>query len=267
MSQDPEDLVPVGFVVNLFSLKGQTAVVTGGAGGLGRAIAIGLAQAGATVVVLDIDEAGAGATADLIRAQGGSGTFRVTDATDSAAVDAAASWVEREVGPADILVNSAGIAFRSPAEDFPEDKFDLVVRVNLKGTFLCCQRFARPMLQAGRGAIVNIASIGSFVAYPYAAAYLASKGGVLQLTRSLALEWRDRGVRVNAIAPGYIETDLTRSAAQQSTHTVEFIKQRMLRPGAGVPSDLVGAAIFLASAASGLVTGHTLACDDGYLIA
>ena len=123
------------------------------------------------------------------------------------------------------------------------------------------------MLAQGKGSIINLASIGSFVAYPWASAYLASKGGVLGITRALALEWRDRGVRVNGIGPTLMDSPLTRQAAQRTSLTADFIKARMLRPRLGLPRELIGAAIFLASDASELVTGHTIMCDDGYLTA
>ncbi len=166
-----------------------------------------------------------------------------------------------------MLVNSAGIAFRAPAEEFPEDRFDAIVALNLKGTFLPCQRFGRHMLERGRGSIVNIASIGGFVAYPHASAYLSTKGAVVQLTRALALEWIGR-VRVNAIAPTLFRTPLTEAGARRSTVTSDFIRNRLLGEGRlGEPHEIVGAAVFLASDASSLVTGHTLPVDDGYLIA
>jgi NAD(P)-dependent dehydrogenase (short-subunit alcohol dehydrogenase family) len=133
------------------------------------------------------------------------------DVTDRAAVDALADRVVSELGRADVLVNSAGMAFRSPAEDFPEEEFDRIIALNLKGTYLCCQAFGRKMLTQGSGSIVNVASIGAFIAFPHASAYIAGKGGVLNLTRVLALEWIDRGVRVNGIAPGFCDSPLTRA--------------------------------------------------------
>jgi NAD(P)-dependent dehydrogenase (short-subunit alcohol dehydrogenase family) len=134
-------------------------------------------------------------------AQGGKARAVALDVTQSSQCTALADSVRREEGRIDILVNSAGSAFRCAAEDFPEEKFDFIIDLNLKGTYLCCQAFGRLMLDQGKGSIINIASIGSFVAYPWASAYLASKGGALQVTRALALEWRDRGVRVNGIGP------------------------------------------------------------------
>ena len=259
--------VPAGYVSNLFDLKGRVAVVTGGGSGLGQAIAIGYAQAGATVIAADINVAGAEATVDIIRTQGGTATAALLDVRERDQCFTLAETVKRDHGRVDILVNSAGSAHRSPAEDFPEERFDFIIALNLKGTYLCCQAFGREMLQQEKGSIINLASIGAFVAYPWASAYLASKGGVLQLTRSLALEWRDRGVRVNGIGPTLMESPLVKSAAQTSSVTSDFIKGRMLRQRLGLPRELIGAAIFLGSDASELVTGHTIMCDDGYLVA
>ncbi|HVZ14136.1 MAG TPA: SDR family oxidoreductase [Bauldia sp.] len=262
-----EPPVPAGYVSNLFDLKGRVAVVTGGGSGLGQAISIGYAQAGATVIAADINTAGAEATVDIIRTQGGTAVAATLDVRERDQCFALAETVKRDHGRVDILVNSAGSAHRSPAEDFPEERFDFIIALNLKGTYLCCQAFGREMLKQNRGSIINLASIGAFVAYPWASAYLASKGGVLQLTRSLALEWRDRGVRVNGIGPTLMESPLVKAAAQTSSITADFIKGRMLRQRLGQPRELIGAAIFLASDASELVTGHTIMCDDGYLVA
>jgi len=259
--------IPAGFVSTLFDLRDRIAVVTGAGSGLGAAISIGYAQAGVTVVLADVNEDGAAATAATIGAQGGTALVRRLNVTSKPEVDALADSVVNELGRIDILVNSAGTAFRSPAEDFPEERFDFILDLNLKGTYLCCQAFGRKMLDQGSGSIINLGSIGSFVGYPWASAYLASKGGVLGITRGLALEWRDRGVRVNAIGPTLMDSPLTRQAAQQTSLTADFIKARMLRPRLGLPRELIGAAIFLASDASELVTGHTLMCDDGYLTA
>ena len=264
----PEPIIPSGFVDDLFSLEGRVTAVTGGGSGLGAAIAAGFAQSGAKVAILDISEDSAAVTAAAIEADAGQAVPMTVDVTDKASVDAVADRVVHEFGRVDVLVNSAGTAFRSPAEDFPEEEFDRVVGLNLKGTYLSCQAFGRKMLAAGKGSIVNLASIGGFIAYPHASAYLSSKGGVVQMTRALALEWLDRGVRVNAIAPTLFRTPLTENIAKVSSVTSDFIIARLPREGRlGEPPDVVGAAIFLASDASALVTGHTLPVDDGYLIA
>ncbi|HXW81631.1 MAG TPA: SDR family oxidoreductase [Acidimicrobiales bacterium] len=259
--------VPLGYVEHLFDIDGRVAVVTGGGSGLGAAIAVGFGQAGARVVVADINDEGAASSAALVTSEGGDARAIHIDVTDRGAVEAAADHVAGELGSVDVLVNSAGSAFRCPAEDFPEDRFDYILDLNLKGTYLCCQAFGRKMLAQGKGSIINMASIGAFVGYPLASAYLASKGGVLQVTRALALEWRDRGVRVNGIGPTLMESPLTSTGATQSSVTADFIKGRMLRHRLGLPRELIGAAIFLASDASELVTGHTILCDDGYLTA
>jgi NAD(P)-dependent dehydrogenase (short-subunit alcohol dehydrogenase family) len=264
---DPAFEVPAGFVDSLFRLDGRVAVVTGGGSGLGAAMAKGLAQAGARLVVVDANDAGAGSTVGAIENGGGSAQAMSCDVTDRQAVEALAERVVGDLGRVDVLVNSAGIAFRSPAEDFPEDEFDRIIAVNLKGTYLPCQALGRKMLAQGSGSIVNVASIGAFIGYPHASAYNASKGGVLNLTRVLAIEWIDRGVRVNGIAPGLCDSPLTRARARQSSVTSDFIVARNLRKELILPRELVGAAIFLASDASARVTGHTVVVDDGYLTA
>jgi NAD(P)-dependent dehydrogenase (short-subunit alcohol dehydrogenase family) len=259
--------VPADYVANLFDLRDRVAVVTGAGSGLGRAIAIGFAQAGVTVVAADVNDEGAAETARIIGEQGHAARTAHLDVTQRTDVEALARRVLDDHGQVDILVNSAGSAFRSPAEEFPEEKLDFILDLNLKGTYLCCQAFGREMLTQGKGSIINLASIGSFIAYPWASAYLASKGGVLGITRALALEWRDRGVRVNGIGPTLMDSPLTRMVAQRTSITADFIKARMLRPRLGLPREIIGAAIYLASDASELVTGHTIMCDDGYLTA
>ena len=266
MAQEDET-VPAGFARSLFDIKDRVAVVTGAGSGLGQAISIGYAQLGAKVVLVDVNEKGSEATRQTIAEQGGTAVVMPLDVTSKKQCDDVAAKVKRDFGRVDILVNSAGSAHRSPAEEFPEDRFDFIIALNLKGTYLCCQSFGRHMLEQGKGSIINLASIGSFAAYPWASAYLASKGGVVGITRSLALEWRPRGVRVNGIGPTLMESPLTRAAAQTTSITADFIKARMLRPRLGLPRELIGAAVFLGSDASELVTGHIVMCDDGYLVA
>lgn len=254
-------------LARLFGLDGRVAVVTGGASGLGAAFAQGLAGAGATVVVADINEELAGEVVSEIETAGGRAEFLLVDVTDVPAVEAFADAVVDAHGRVDVLVNSAGAAHRSPIEEFSEGAYDRILALNLKGTYFMSQAIGRKMIAQGRGSIINIASIGGFIAYPHASAYLASKGGVVQATRSFALEWIDHGVRVNAIAPGLCETPLLKKvlASSGSSTTTDFIQHRMLRESLIQPEELVAAVIFLAGDGSAKVTGHTLAVDDGYL--
>jgi len=263
-SWDPVFDVPAGYVDTLFRLDGRVAAVTGGGSGLGAAMAKGLAQAGAALAIVDVNDEGSARTVSKIEEQGGRALAMNCDVTDKAAVEALADRVVSELGRLDVLVNSAGMAFRSPAEEFPEEEFDRIIALNLKGTYLCCQAFGRKLLAQGSGSIINVASIGAFISYPHASAYNASKGGVLNLTRVLALEWIDRGVRVNGIAPGLCDSPLTRARAKQSSVTSDFLQARMLRPELILPRELVGTAVFLASDASARITGHTVLVDDGY---
>ena len=266
MSSD-ETSVPLGYARDIFDLTGRVAVITGGGSGLGQPISIGYAQCGVTVVVADINEDGAAKTVATIAEQGGSAQALSLDVTKRSQCVDVANAVRREHGRIDVLVNSAGGAHSSPAEEFPEERFDYIIELNLKGTYLCCQAFGNVMLEQGKGSIINMASIGSFIAYPLSSAYLASKGGVAQVTKVMALEWRERGVRVNGIGPTLMESPMTRKAAQTTSLTADFIKDRMIRQRLGLPRELIGAAIFLASDASELVTGHTIMCDDGYMTA
>ena len=253
------------YLKSLFGLDDRLAVVTGGASGLGAAFSRGLAAAGATIVVADINEELANEVVDSIRSGGGEAEFRHVDVTNVSEVEAFADDVAEAHGHVDVLINSAGAAHRSPIEEFSEEAYDRILALNLKGTYFMSQAIGRKMLAQGKGSIVNIASIGGFIAYPHSSAYLCSKGGVVQATRSFALEWYGR-VRVNAIAPGLVDSPLLQKvlASSGSTTTTDFIQHRMLGPLLQ-PDDMVSAAIFLAGDGASKVTGHTLAVDDGYL--
>ena len=262
------DANAASFVTAMFGMTGKVVAVTGGASGLGAGWSKGFSRAGAHVVVLDQNRPGAEEMAAQLRQEGGSAEEYELDVTKSDQVSMFADWIIDKHGHIDVLLNSAGAGYRAPIEEFPEAALDAIIALNLKGTYLMCQAVGRKMLMAGTGSIINIASIGAFIAYPHSSAYLASKGGVVQITKGFALEWINRGVRVNAIAPGLCATPLVKGLDARGTPiTTEYIKSRMPRQKFIEPEELVSAALFLASSASSRVTGHILAVDDGYLAA
>jgi gluconate 5-dehydrogenase len=250
--------------LDLFRLDGQVAVVTGGAGGLGAAIARGLAGAGAAVGVADVNAAQAKRVADEIAGAGGRALALEVDVASMESVRRMAAEVEARLGPVDVLVNSAGITHRAPAVDFPEAEWHRVIGVNLTGVFLPCHVIGRGMVARRRGRIVNIASIAGEIGLTGTVAYAASKGGVVMLTRALAVEWAPHNVRVNAIAPSWFESNIgdiihrEPGYAERSMRRVPFGRM-------GKPDELIGAAVYLASEASSMVTGHVLAVDGGTL--
>lgn len=245
-------------------MDGSTAIVVGGAGGLGAAIARGLADAGAAVGVADLHAVGAKAIADTIERHGGRALSVEVDVTSRESVERMVTVVEDQLGPVDILVNSAGITHRTPAADFPKEEWDRVLAVNLTGVFLASQVVGRRMVARRRGRIINIASIAGQIGLPGTVAYCASKGGVVMLTRALAVEWAPYNVRVNAIAPSWFETAMGNLVHREP----EYAKRSMRRVPfgrMGKPEELVGAVLYLASDASSMVTGHVLAIDGGTL--
>lgn len=249
-----------------FQLAGRTALITGAGGGLGRAISVAYAEAGARVAVADISWERAGETVEEIRLQGGDATPYSLDVTKRNDVEAAVNDVVQKLGSIDILVNSAGRAIRGPALEYLEEDWAAIIAVNLTGTFFCCQAAGRQMALRRRGKIINIASIGGFIAYPGSIAYLASKGGVVQLTKGFAVELAPFNVQVNAIAPSLFETPMTQSTRSDSD-SQKYFMERTPAGRKGRPDEIAGAAIFLAGDSSSMVTGHTLAVDGGYLAA
>ncbi len=247
---------PPSSILDLFRLDGQTAVVTGAAQGIGFQIARGLAQAGARVIIADLNpEVGEAAASDV------GASFERLDVTDPAAVRDLAA----RLGPVDVLVNNAGIVRNTPAEDTSDDDWRAVINVNLDGVYWCCREFGRAMLTRGRGSIVNQASMSGLISnHPQPqAAYNASKAAVIHLTRSLAGEWAARGVRVNAIAPGYTATPLTKRGLETPEWRETWLGTTPMGRLAE-PAEIAPAALYLASAASSFVTGHTLVVDGGY---
>jgi glucose 1-dehydrogenase len=246
-------------------LAGKVAIVTGAGSGNGRGITIGYAREGASVMAADIDEASAQETAELAeRAGGGRVEPGKVDVTNGASVEAMVAQAERTFGKIDVLVSNAGINDRMDFLDLTEEVWDRILAVNLKGVFLCGLHTARRMVQSGGGTIINIASINSQIAASNTAAYCASKGGVQMLTRSMAVSLAPHRIRVNAIGPGIIDTNLTR-ALLDSPDKVDFFNRRSPLGRIGTPDDLVGPALFLASDESAYVTGHTLFVDGGVL--
>ena len=249
---------------DLFTLSGQTAVVTGASRGLGRAIAVGLAQAGADVVCASTRTNGTDDTAAAIRETGRQAWQVAADLSDEAGAQALYDAATEAAGEVHVLVNNAGTIRRHPAVEFPLDDWQNVVQTNLTAVFQLSQLFAAPMIARGRGRIVNVASLLSFQGGITVPAYTASKHGVAGLTKALANEWAASGVGVNAIAPGYFRTDNTQALQDNETRNRQIL-ERIPAGRWGQPEDLVGAAVFLASGASDYVTGTVITVDGGWM--
>jgi len=245
-------------------LTGKVAVVIGGTSGIGRAVAHGLAEAGADVVPTSRRAEQVEATAKEIEARGRH-TLRVTsDVSDRASLQRVLDESVAAFGKVDILVNSAGRTMRAPTLDFAEEEWDAIIDTNLTGTLRACQVFGRHMTGRGYGRIVNIASLASFVALRDVAAYSASKAAVASLTKSLAIEWAPLGVNVNAIAPGVFRTALNEKLLDETERGREFLLRTPLRRF-GKVEELAGAAVFLASDAASFIAGEVLVVDGGFL--
>src|SRR5262245_55250112 len=248
----------------LFDITGKVTIITGGGRGLGAALASGFAVAGARVVIGDQDEQTAQASAAGIRACGGTALAARCDITSAPDVQALVDLALQTYGQLDVLVKNAGINILRPAGGWAPEGWGRIVGVNLTGTFLCCQTGGAAMLRQGAGCIINICSVhghvGSYV--HKAAAYNASKAGIVNLTRSLALEWGERGVRVNGISPGALRTELMAKRLANEAY-VQRTLDRLAIKRIGTPEDIVGTAIFLASPAAGWLTGQILAVDGG----
>lgn len=245
----------------LFGLAGKVAIVTGASRGLGRAIAIGLAQAGADVVATDIlDVTG---TVEEIKKTGRKSIGIKVDVTRKEDVAGMVQQTVNKFGKVDLLINNAGIIRMSPAETMSEEDWDKVIDVNLKGEFLCAQEAAKQMINQRSGKIINIASIAGQLASAQSAAYNASKAGVILMTKTLAVEWAKHNIQVNAICPGVFATAMTADFLKDENF-LQMIKTRVPLARYGKPEELVGAVIYLASKASDYMTGHALVIDGGW---
>lgn len=245
-------------------LSGRVAVVVGGTSGIGRAIALGFAEAGADVIVSGRREALIDTVAKEIEAKGRRSLRKPADVGDRASLEALRDAVVAEFGKIDILVNSAGTTKRRPTLDVAEDEWNMIMETNLTGTLRACQVFGKHMLERGYGRIINIASLSSFVALYEVAAYAASKAAVASLTKSLAIEWSSKGVTVNAIAPGVFRTDLNTALLDGTDRGREFLLRTPMKRF-GKVEELAGAAVFLASEAASFVNGEVIAVDGGFL--
>lgn len=248
-----------------FSVAGETAVVTGAGRGIGKATALALAAAGANVVLWARNLPEVRAVAEEIAALGRRTVAMSVDVADSAAIRRAAEQVlERHGGRIDILVNNAGIGGRDSIDTLDEATWDRVIDTNLKSAYLCSQAFLPGMVARGRGRIVNLASMLGVVGHVNRAAYAASKGGMVQLTRALAAEVAPRGITVNAVCPSYIETDLTKNILAEGTEFREFALSRTPLGRLGQPDDVAWPVVFLCSPAASYITGHVLLVDGGW---
>jgi NAD(P)-dependent dehydrogenase (short-subunit alcohol dehydrogenase family) len=250
-------------IARLFDLSGRVAVVTGGASGLGRAIGLGFARYGADVALVDLSAERAEAVATEIRRLGRRVEVIATDVTSWDEVQAMADRVRGLFGRVDICVNSAGGNIRGPILEMSPEEYNRVVNLNLSGTWNSAKAIGALMVEQRRGKMINLASIYGHVAIEGNSAYAATKGGVVQLTRALAVEWAPHNVQVNCLAPTYIRTPLT-GPLQEDAERLEELNRRSPIHRFGEAWELIGPAVFLASDASGLVTGHSLLVDGGW---
>jgi NAD(P)-dependent dehydrogenase (short-subunit alcohol dehydrogenase family) len=252
-------------VINLFDVSGRKALVTGAGRGIGKVLANALAEAGCDVAILEIDQRTAESTAAEIRKKGRKRVGIQVDVTKKDQIDKAFAETAKALGGLDICINNAGISIQKPAEEMPEADYDKIIDINLKGVFLCSQAAARIMIPQKSGSIINIASMsGIAVNVPQKQAiYNTSKAGVAMLTRSLAVEWAPYGIRVNSISPGYMKTEMTMASM---THLFPAWESLTPMGRLGVPEELRGAVIYLASGASSYMTGHDLVIDGGYTV-
>ncbi|KAB2722787.1 glucose 1-dehydrogenase [Brucella intermedia] len=246
----------------LFNLQGRIALITGSSQGIGFALARGLAEHGATVIINGRDRSKVDDAVTLLEDDGHKVFASAFDVTNAAEVRAAIELIEEEIGALDILVNNAGMQYRAPLEDFPIEKWQQLLETNISSAFYVGQAAARHMIARGRGKIINIASVQSELARPSIAPYTATKGAIRNLTRGMATDWARHGLQVNAIAPGYFKTPLNQALVDDPEFTA-WLEKRTPAGRWGNVEELVGAAVFLSSDASTFVNGQVLHVDGG----
>src|ERR1035438_3316694 len=251
-------------IKNYTDLTGRVAVVIGGTSGLGRAIALGLAEAGAAVVASGRRQELVDEMAAAIAQLGRESLNYSVNVSDRASIDTLRDAVLGRFGRVDVLVNAAGRTKRTPTKDLPEQEWEDILDTNLTGILRTCQSFYQPLVESGRGRIINIASLSSFVGLYEVAAYCTSKSGVLSLTRSLAVEWAKVGINVNAISSGVFRTDLNSALLDGTERGREFLMRTPMKRF-GKAEELIGAAVLLASDAASYITGQSIAVDGGFL--
>jgi 2-deoxy-D-gluconate 3-dehydrogenase len=247
-----------------YDLKDKVAIVTGSGQGLGKWIALGLAEAGADILVADLVARSGEQTAKEIRELGRKAVFSQVDVGDINSITNMMGVASKEWGGLDILVNNAGVNVHKKALDITPEDFDLIVRVNSKGVYFCCQRAARIMITARKGKIINIASAAAFLVRPGIpnSVYAMTKAGIVMLTKAFAEEWAQHNIHVNAIAPGYFSTPLVANRLKDPEASKSIIESTPLRR-VGSPEDIMGTVVFLASEASNFITGQTICLDGG----
>lgn len=247
---------------NLFDLTGRRALITGSSQGIGYALAEGLAQYGAEVIINGRTPESVNRAVESLKDQGLSAHAAIFDVTSKDAAKAGIDAIEADIGPLDILINNAGMQFRTPLEDFPADKWELLLTTNISSVFYVGQAAAKPMIARGQGKIINIASVQSELARPGIAPYTATKGAVRNLTRGMCADWAKYGLQINAIAPGYFKTPLNQALVDNPEFS-SWLEKRTPAGRWGNVDELVGAAVFLSGRGSSFINGHTLYVDGG----